>query len=572
MFTSSTCLPLGCEFRRVYAEIMTDNAASPVGPLVTGSEIARLAGVTRAAVSNWRRRYDDFPAPAGGAANSPLYSLAEVQAWLDGQRKGQEVSPEVELWQAMRAAYGERMVAGLAEVAAALAGEREPALRDDIAARLEKVTRTEKPVDLVNGLTERFVDSARRAGSDQVTSERVARAVRHFAPDLPAGATVLDPACGIGTLLLSVAAEAGVRCRGQEIDADSARFAQLRAALADRPDVRVAAGDSLRADAWPDLRADLVVCDPPAGVTDWGREELLLDSRWELGTPSKAEGELAWLQHAYAHTAPGGRVLMVMPASVAYRKAGRRIRAELVRRGIVRQVVALPPGTATSHALPVHLWCLRRPEGTGSADAGPAVRMVDLTGNCPDGSLEPRPDQVADVPLIELLDDTVDLTPGLHLRTRHRDYPGEYAALREELEEQVRRLAALLPGLAPGGGPGSLEGASTSVADLARAGLVTYEGAEPVSASEQLDTDYLRGFLRSSANSRRSTSLSGTFRLDGRGSRIPRMGIDEQRRYGSAFRALAEFEEGMRRVEELSRQLAEVAREGLATGALAPED
>lgn len=83
-----------------------------------------------------------------------------------------------------------------------------------------------------------------------------------------------------------------------------------------------------------------------------GREHLLLDSRWELGTPSKAEGELAWLQHAYAHTAPGGQVLMVMPASVAYRKAGRRIRSELVRRGIVRQVVALPPGTATSHSCP----------------------------------------------------------------------------------------------------------------------------------------------------------------------------------------------------------------------------
>ncbi|URM89216.1 SAM-dependent methyltransferase [Streptomyces sp. MRC013] len=550
---------------------MTDNAASPAGPLVTGAEIARLAGVTRAAVSNWRRRYDDFPAPAGGAANSPLYALAEVQAWLDEQRKGQEVSPEVELWQAMRAAYGDQMVTGLAQVAGVLTGRREPGLPDGIAARVERITRTRTPLDLVDALTERFADSARRAGSDQVTSERVVRAVCRFAPELPAGATVFDPACGIGALLLSVAAGEGTRYRGQEIDPDGARFTRLRAGLAGRPDVRVAAGDSLRADGWPDLKADLVVCDPPAGVTEWGREELLLDSRWELGTPSKAEGELAWLQHAYAHTKPGGQVIMVMPASVAYRKAGRRIRAELVRRGVVRQVVALPPGTAASHALPVHLWCLRRPESAGGADAGPAVRMVDLTGDRPDGSLEPRPDQVADVPLIELLDDTVDLTPGLHLRARHRDYPGEYAALREELEERIRRLAALLPGLAPGEGPGPLEGASTSVADLARAGLVTYDGAEPVSASDQLDTDYLRGFLRSSVNARRSTSLSGTFRLDGRGSRIPRMGIDEQRRYGSAFRALTEFEEGLRKVDELSRRLAEVARDGLATGALSPE-
>ncbi|MEV7385920.1 N-6 DNA methylase [Streptomyces sp. NPDC091215] len=551
---------------------MTDNAASSVGPLVTGSEIARLAGVTRAAVSNWRRRYDDFPAPAAGAANSPLYALAEVQEWLDRQRKGQEVSPEVELWQAMRAAYGEQMVAGLAEVAGVLAGEPEAGMPDDVAGRVQALARAEAPVDLVNGLTERFMDSARRAGSDQVTSERVLRAVCHFAPRLPDDATVFDPACGIGVLLLSVGAAEGMRCRGQELDADSARFAQLRADLLGRSGVRIVAGDSLRSDEWPDLRADLVVCDPPAGVTEWGREELLLDSRWELGTPSKAEGELAWLQHAYAHTGPGGHVLMVMPASVAYRKAGRRIRAELVRRGIVRQVVALPPGTATSHALPIHLWCLQRPENPGNADAGRTVRMVDLTGNSPDDGLEPRPDQVADVPLIELLDDTVDLTPGSHIRVRQRDYPGEYAALRKELEDEFRRLATILPGFAPGSGPGSLDGATTSIADLVRAGLVTYEGPEPVSASEQLDTDYLQGFLRSSGNTRRATSASGTYRLDSKGSRIPRMGMDEQRRYGSAFRSLSAFEEAMRRVGELSRQLAEVAREGLATGALAPEE
>ncbi|MFF4084500.1 class I SAM-dependent DNA methyltransferase [Streptomyces sp. NPDC001777] len=550
---------------------MTDNAASPVGPLVTGAEIARLAGVTRAAVSNWRRRYADFPAPAGGAANSPLFALVEVQEWLDRQRKGQEMSPEVELWQALRAAYGEQMVAGLAEVAAALAGKPAPGLSDDVAPQVRKLARTAAPADLVNGLTERFVDSARRAGSEQVTPERVVRAVRHFAPELPSGATVFDPACGIGVLLLSVASRPGTRCRGQEVDADSARFAQLRADLLGRSEVRIVAGDSLRADKWADLKADLVVCDPPAGVTEWGREELLLDSRWELGTPSKAEGELAWLQHAYAHAAPGGQVLMVMPASVAYRKAGRRIRAELVRRGILCQVIALPPGTATSHALPVHLWCLRRPERTASTDTNRTVRMIDLTGNGPDGGLDPRPDQVADVPLIELLDDTVDLTPGRHLRSQHRDYPGEYTALRRELEDLIRRLAALLPELAVGGGPGSLDGATTSVADLAGAGLVAYEGSEPVSASEQLDTDYLQGFLRSSVNTRRSTSASGTYRLDIRGARIPRMGIDEQRRYGSAFRAVSEFEEGMRKVDELSRQLAEVARDGLATGALTPE-
>ena len=50
--------------------------------LVTAAEISRLAGVTRATVSNWRRRHPDFPAPAGGTEASPAYDVAEVRAWL----------------------------------------------------------------------------------------------------------------------------------------------------------------------------------------------------------------------------------------------------------------------------------------------------------------------------------------------------------------------------------------------------------------------------------------------------------------------------------------------------------
>ncbi len=549
---------------------MTDTPARQATPLVTGSEIARLAGVTRAAVSNWRRRYDDFPTPSGGGVNSPLFDLAEVRAWLDRQRKGQEVSAEVQLWQVLRGAYGDDMLGGLVDVARLLdEGVAREELPADVVRLARELAESCGAAEAVSVLAERFTESVRRAGSDQITAPRVIRAVRHFAGEVAPGTTLFDPACGIGSLLLAIGPEQGARRCGQESDARRAVFAQLRAGLTGRTGVGIVTGDSLRNDRWADLRADLVVCDPPVGEPDWGREGLLLDPRWEFGTPSRAEGELAWLQHAYAHTAPGGRVLMVLPASVAYRKAGRRIRAELVRRGVLTQVTALPSGTAASHALPVHLWQLRRPRTLG--DAATRVRMVDLTAGDPDGSLEPAAEQTADVPLVDLLDDAVDLTPGRHVEDSHRDYAVEYRTLRRELTEQARLLAELLPALVAGDGPGLPDGPTVSVADLARAGLVEYGDREPVSISDQLDTDYLQGFLRSAANTRRSTSSSGTFRLDGKGARIPQMDITGQRRYGAAFRALQEFEERARRVVELSRDAATLARDGLGNGALAPD-
>ncbi|MFD8522131.1 N-6 DNA methylase [Streptomyces capillispiralis] len=552
---------------------MSQTPATPTNPLVTGSEIARIAGVTRAAVSNWRRRYDDFPAPVGGGVNSPLFDLAEVQTWLDRQRKGQDVTDEVQLWQVLRGAYGDDILGGLADVAEALAGPgggTPSALPEQGAVLAHRLAEERSPVEVVNGLAERFTESVRRAGSDQVTAPRVVRAVRHDVGDVAADAVLFDPACGIGSLLLGITAAPGTRRYGQEVDARSARFARRRAELAAEAGTEIRQGDSLRADQWPDLKADLVVCDPPVSDTDWGRENLLLDPRWELGTPSRAEGELAWLQHAYAHTAPGGRVVMVMPASVAYRKAGRRIRAELVRRGILTQVTALPPGTAAAHSLPVHLWQLRRPAAPD--DAAGTVRMVDLTANDPDDPLEPRPEQITEVAQIDLLDDLVDLTPGRHVEESHRDYVAEYDALHRELAEQLHRLGELLPTLAAGEGPGALDGASVAVADLIRAGLVRYADPEPVSVSDQLDTDFLQGFMHSAVNSRRSTSISGTFRFDGKGARIPQMDITAQRRYGTVFQALREFEERSRRVAELSRQITVLARDGLGNGALRPAD
>lgn len=82
--------------------------------------------------------------------------------------------------------------------------------------------------------------------------------------------------------------------------------------------------------------------------------------------------------------------------------------------------------------------------------------------------------------------------------------------------------------------------------------------------------DPTEGFLRAGPNVRRSTSQSGSYRLDARGARIPQRELTVQRRYGTAFRSLLEMEREAARLARAARRLADIAREGLGAGDLEP--
>ncbi|WP_409351048.1 helix-turn-helix transcriptional regulator, partial [Streptomyces scabiei] len=89
------------------------------GTEVTAAEIARLAGVGRAAVSNWRRRHADFPKPVGGTETSPAFALGEVEEWLRHQGKLAEVPLKERVWQQVTG-HPEGPVTALVHVGCAL--------------------------------------------------------------------------------------------------------------------------------------------------------------------------------------------------------------------------------------------------------------------------------------------------------------------------------------------------------------------------------------------------------------------------------------------------------------------
>lgn len=453
--------------------------------LVTASEVAKMAGVGRAAVSNWRRRYADFPEPVGGTGVS--FQRPEVERWLRGQGR-LTTSTADPLWQAVGGGRGDtdvqRLVAELAAYLAGLTDGRKLArpVRDQ-ADRLGASSRGQAVEHLVARLFER--QQRQHFVTPQGLADLLVDLIGKFS------GSVLDPACGPGTVLRTAAQRGARQLHGQEIDPSLAQLATARLTLALADAGPVAAGDSLRADAHADLRADVVLCDPPFGYRDWGHEDLVIDPRWEFGVPPKTEPELAWVQHCLAHTARGGTAVIVLPAGVSARRAGRGIRKEMLRAGALRAVLALPPGVLMSAGIPLHIWVLRNPEGQG---ADP-ILLVDTSHLAPDrrgradwqaisravlepwrafretGSVEEIPGRQRTIDVIDLLDEDVDLTPSRHLPL------SAHALEVPELERECRQLATALHQVADCL-PGSIEDgqrstrSTTTVTELARAGAL----------------------------------------------------------------------------------------------------
>ncbi|MEU3117339.1 MULTISPECIES: N-6 DNA methylase [Micromonospora] len=103
------------------------------------------------------------------------------------------------------------------------------------------------------------------------------------------------------------------------------------------------------------------------------------------GFSPRTEPELAWVQHALAHLSPGGTAVVLMPPAAASRPAGRRVRAELIRRGALRAVVALPAGLMPPTAIGLHIWVLMQPDAHLPPTGG--LLVVDTTAALPERTL-----------------------------------------------------------------------------------------------------------------------------------------------------------------------------------------
>jgi type I restriction-modification system DNA methylase subunit len=71
-------------------------------------------------------------------------------------------------------------------------------------------------------------------------------------------------------------------------------------------------GGSLLDDAFPTLKADFVMANPPFNQSEWSTPAILDDARWAYGTPPTGNANYAWIQQFVFHLAPNGRAGFVM--------------------------------------------------------------------------------------------------------------------------------------------------------------------------------------------------------------------------------------------------------------------
>ncbi|MEV7488625.1 N-6 DNA methylase [[Kitasatospora] papulosa] len=702
---------------------------------LTAAEISRIAGVTRATVSNWRRRHDDFPAPSGGTDSSPLYDLVDVRKWLGARGHASTADPAEELRTTLRLHPGgggmtgallplalatarrtpEELtaLAGLSDAELVARADRAVADLAELVPGAEAVHFAVPDVDVLRALLRCVQDDASGEAALAVLAEREledsAASGTYRTPvqlaDLVARlvpgpyAQVMDPACGSGSLLSAAARRGATVLYGQDsVPVQAQRSAVSLLLAAPDADITVRAGDSLRADAFGGVTSDAVLCNPPYGDRDWGHDELAYDARWAYGVPPRAESELAWVQHALSHLAPGGHAVLLLPPATASRASGRRIRMELVRSGALRAVVALPPGAAAPFHVGLQIWVLRRPEPAGPAHT--SVLFVDTseaagagadtttvgstrTGGAASGTRTGRtplnwtaltetaltqwsafakdPDAYADepgtaraVPVVDLLDDVVDLSPARHVRASRTDIaPAELA---QEADEVRRRLVAGAKSLGKAAGyddwsaagPAPRVWRTATASDLSRGGALTLlrtapdskgsagaaqvsavltgldiargtapsgdpsglraDGAPVIAAGDvlvravaggsgamarvaddadagallghqvhlfrpdpaRLDPWFLAGFLGAEENIASASTGSTVLHVSPGRLRVPLLPLEEQRRYGEAFRRVHALRTEAARATELAEETARLLVGGLTGGRLVP--
>lgn len=230
------------------------------------------------------------------------------------------------------------------------------------------------------GIFEGLDLSANRAEGDDLLGDAYEYLMRHFATDsgkakgqfyTPAevsrilakvvgitqstrqDATVYDPACGSGSLLLKVSDEAprGLSIFGQEMDNATSALARMNMILHDNVTAKIWQDNTLSSPYWKDKAGqlktfDYAVMNPPFSVKSWTNGVNVNDDefkRFEYGVPPEKNGDYAFFLHILKSLKSTGKAAIILPHGVLFRgnkEAG--IRERVIKQGYIKGIIGLP--------------------------------------------------------------------------------------------------------------------------------------------------------------------------------------------------------------------------------------
>lgn len=199
----------------------------------------------------------------------------------------------------------------------------------------------------------------------------------------PKSATVYDPTCGSGSLLIKVADAApnGLTIYGQENDNATWALARMNMILHGNETHEILQGNTL---SDPKLHSgdtlatfDYLVANPPFSVKTWKNGFENEYGRFDgYAWPPDKNGDYAFLLHMVKSLKSTGRGVAVLPHGVLFRGGAEgRIRTELVKRGLIKAVIGLPANLFYGTGIPACLIVLDKQD----AQERTGIFMVDAS-------------------------------------------------------------------------------------------------------------------------------------------------------------------------------------------------
>jgi len=200
--------------------------------------------------------------------------------------------------------------------------------------------------------------------------------------------TVYDPACGSGSLLLKVAAEAskGITIYGQELDNATAALAIMNMWLHGEPTAEIKKGQStlsnplfLNQDGT--LKTyDFSVANPPFSYKSWRNgfnpEQDLYERFTGYGIPPTKNGDYAFLLHMIRSLKSTGKGAIILPHGVLFRgNAESAIRQNIIKRGYIKGIIGLPANLFYGTSIPACIIVLDKE----TADSRKGIFVIDAS-------------------------------------------------------------------------------------------------------------------------------------------------------------------------------------------------